>query len=273
VDRRKTRRLRGQSLNRLIPNILTLLALCAGVTAIRYALDEAWGRAVIAIVVAAVLDALDGRIARLLGASSRFGAELDSLSDFVCFGVAPAILIYQWSLHEAGGLGWAISLLFAVCCALRLARFNSALDAPDTRPSWAANFFVGVPAPSGGGLALLPLILSLQFESLEFLASPLLNGITLAGTAGLMVSRLPTFAFKRVKVPGRHVVFVLLGVGAFAAFLISTPWITLGVAGLIYLASIPYAIHVYRQKKLTAPLPIEEAEEDEDEDEDEDEVV
>ncbi len=104
MNRRKTRRLRGQSLNRLIPNILTLLALCAGVTAIRYALDEAWDRAVIAIVVAAVLDALDGRIARLLGTSSRFGAELDSLSDFVCFGVAPAILIYQWSLHEAGGL-------------------------------------------------------------------------------------------------------------------------------------------------------------------------
>ena len=252
MNRHAARSLRGQSLNRLIPNGLTLIALCAGVTAMRYALDEAWGRAVIAVVVAAVLDGLDGRIARALGATSRFGAELDSLSDFVCFGVAPAMVIYLWSLHEAGGFGWALVLLFAVCCALRLARFNTGLDSSEPRPAWAKNFFVGVPAPAGGGLALLPLILGLQFETASFFSAPAVTGLTLVGVSALMVSRLPTFAFKRVKVPGRYVVFVLLGVGAFAAFLISTPWVTLGAAGLLYVASIPYSLRSYRRRERAA---------------------
>ena len=132
MARRPRRRLGAQSINRLIPNSLTLLALCAGVTAMRFAIEGLWERAVIAIVVAAVLDGLDGRIARALGATSRFGAELDSLSDFVCFGVAPAVVVYMWSLQEAGGFGWALSLLFAVCCGLRLARFNVALDTKES---------------------------------------------------------------------------------------------------------------------------------------------
>ena len=248
MARRPRRRLGALSINRLIPNSLTLLALCAGITAMRFAIEGQWDRAVIAIVVAAVLDGLDGRIARALGATSRFGAELDSLSDFVCFGVAPAVAVYMWSLQELGGLGWALSLLFAVCCGLRLARFNVALDSKENMPPWTRDYFVGVPAPAGGGLAIMPLIFGLQFEH-SFFASPWLNGVILAGTAGLMVSRLPTFAFKRIKVPGRNVVPVLLAVGAFAAFLISTPWATLGVTGIVYLASIPYARLVYQRQR------------------------
>jgi CDP-diacylglycerol--serine O-phosphatidyltransferase len=248
MARRPGRRLGAQSINRLIPNSLTLLALCAGVTAMRFAVEGLWDRAVIAIVVAAVLDGLDGRIARALGATSRFGAELDSLSDFICFGVAPAFVVYMWGLQELGGLGWALSLLFAVCCGLRLARYNVALDSKESMPPWTRDFFVGVPAPAGGGLAIMPLIFGLQFEHAIF-ASPWLNGLMLAGVAGLMVSRIPTFAFKRLKVPGRHVVLALLAVGAFAAFLISTPWVTLGVTGLAYLASIPYAHQTYQKRR------------------------
>ena len=250
--RRVTRRRGGQSLNRLIPNILTLLALCAGVTAMRYGLDGKWERAVIAVMVAGILDGLDGRIARALGATSRFGAELDSLSDFVSFGVAPGFVIYLWSLQDAGGLGWALALLFAVCCALRLARFNTRLDAADTKPAWAKNYFEGVPAPGGAGLALLPMVFSLQFGG-DFFSSPGVTGFTLIAVSALMISQIPTPAFKRVKVPARYVVFVLLAVGAGAAFLISTPWATLAVVGLMYLVSIPYAAVVYRRKALEDP--------------------
>ncbi len=264
MARRPRRRLGAHSINRLIPNSLTLLALCAGITAMRFAIEGLWDRAVIAIVVAAVLDGLDGRIARALGATSRFGAELDSLSDFVCFGVAPAVVVYMWSLQEFGGLGWAISLLFAVCCGLRLARFNVALDSKEIMPPWTRDFFVGVPAPAGGGLAIMPLIFGLQFEH-GFFASPWLNGLMLAGVAGLMVSRVPTFAFKRLQVPGRHVVLALLAVGAFAAFLISTPWVTLGVSGLAYLASIPYAHHAYQHRRRLGDARGENGELDEDE--------
>ncbi len=260
----------SQSLNRLIPNILTLMGLFAGVTAIRYATEEAWERAVIAVLIAAVLDGLDGRIARALGATSRFGAELDSLSDLVCFGVTPAIVIYLWSLNNAGGLGWALTLLFVVCSALRLARFNTDLEAPEDQPAWTRNYFVGVPAPAGGGLALLPLVLGLQFEESIF-ANPGITGLTLVGVSALMVSRVPTFAFKKVKVPGRYVVFVLLGAGAAVAFLISTPWAILAVAGFAYLGSIPYANHVYRRReRASAASP--EAAENESEADEEDEI-
>jgi len=248
MKRRSARTRGGQSFNRLIPNMLTLLALCAGITAMRYALDGSWGRSVIAVLVAGVLDGLDGRIARALGATSRFGAELDSLSDFVAFGVAPGFIIYLWSLHAAGGLGWALALLFAVCCALRLARFNTRLDSTEDKPAWAQNYFEGVPAPGGAGLALLPLVFSLQFGE-GFFGSPAVTGFVLVSVAALMVSQIPTPAFKRVKVPARYVVFVLLAVAAMAAFLISTPWATLAVVGLIYLASIPYAAVIYRRRE------------------------
>ena len=166
--------------------------------------------AVFAIVIAAVLDGLDGRIARLLDSTSKFGAELDSLSDFVSFGVAPAILLYYWTLQGAGGAGWVISLLFGVCVALRLARFNTRIDNDDL-PAWTSRFFVGVPAPAGAGLSLMPVAATLEFGR-GVADSPILVGFTTVAVAALMVSRLPTFSMKRVRVPHHLVVLTLLGV-------------------------------------------------------------
>jgi CDP-diacylglycerol--serine O-phosphatidyltransferase len=243
--RRSGKRLRDQSINRLIPNMLTVLALCAGLTSIRFALDTRWEMAVFAIVIAGVLDGLDGRIARLLDSTSKFGAELDSLSDFVSFGVAPAILLYYWTLNTAGGLGWVIALLLGVCCALRLARFNTRIDNADL-PAWTSRFFVGVPAPAGAGLSLMPVFATLLFGS-GFFDTPVFAGATTVAVALLMVSRLPTYSMKRVRVPHHLVVPTLIGVGFMAALLVSMPWLTLITVGLAYVASIPFSVFAYRR--------------------------
>jgi CDP-diacylglycerol--serine O-phosphatidyltransferase len=239
------KRLRDQSINRLIPNMLTVLALCAGLTSIRFALDQRWEMAVFAIVVAAVLDGLDGRIARLLDSTSKFGAELDSLSDFVSFGVAPAILLYYWTLQGAGGTGWVIALLFGVCVALRLARFNTRIDNADL-PAWTSRFFVGVPAPAGAGLSLIPVFATLLFGP-GFFSNPIFVGCTTVAVALLMVSRLPTFSMKRVRVPHHLVVPTLASVGLLAAVMVSMPWLTLLGLALVYLATIPLSIISYRR--------------------------
>ena len=259
---RRRRPLPNLPINRLIPNALTLLALCAGLTAVRMALEGRWELAVGAVLVAMVLDALDGRIARLMGATSEFGAQLDSLADFANFGVTPALIIFVWSISEAGGLGWALVLVFAVCCALRLARFNTALVSDEPQPM-ATRFFVGVPAPAAAGLALLPLTFSLEWDA-AFLRSEWLNCLTLFGVAALMVSRIPTFSFKKTRVPRRYVGFALLVVGAFAALLVSKPWITLSVTGLVYLGSIPFAVRAHRSAE--ALLAVRAAEQREQED-------
>jgi CDP-diacylglycerol--serine O-phosphatidyltransferase len=243
--------LRRQSINRLIPNILTLLALCAGLTAMRFALEQRFQLAVIALVVAAVLDGLDGRIARLIGATSRFGAELDSLSDFVCFGVAPALVLYLWVMSHGGKFGWAIVLLFAVCAALRLARFNTALD-DDTRPAWMHNYFVGVPVPAGAGLAILPLIVSFEVGR-DWFERPWLIGAWIILVSFLMVSRIPTYAFKRLRVPHWMVLPILLVVGTIAAGLAAEPWITLMCIGGIYVVSIPLCYYVTRGVRRAPP--------------------
>ena len=156
-------RYRGPSFNRIIPNLMTVAGLCAGLTAMRFALEGHFDAAAIAIAIAGVIDGLDGRLARLLKATSRFGAEFDSLSDFACFGIAPGFTLYQWSLQRMGGTGYAVCVLFAVCMALRLARFNAMLETPD-RPAYTANFFTGVPAPAGAGLVLFPLFLGLEAD-------------------------------------------------------------------------------------------------------------
>jgi CDP-diacylglycerol--serine O-phosphatidyltransferase len=258
-------RLRDHSINRLIPNMLTIFALCAGLTGIRFALLDRWENAVIAILIAAVFDALDGRIARLLDSSSKFGAELDSLSDFVSFGVAPAMIMFLWSTHEVKGIGWALTLAFSACMALRLARFNTKLDNADL-PAWTSRFFTGVPAPAGAGLVLMPLIAWLEFD-FAFLRAPAFVGIFLVVVAGLLVSRLPTFSFKRVRVTQAWVLPTMIGVVAYASLLVSVPWATLFFTLVLYLSTLPVAYRTQRRLQAQRPIPehvVTEAEADRD---------
>jgi CDP-diacylglycerol--serine O-phosphatidyltransferase len=241
-------------LNNLLPNILTTLALCAGLTSIRFALLGRWAPAVVAIVVAAVLDALDGRLARLLKGSSKFGAELDSLADFVSFGVAPVVLVYMWSLNKAGNFGWMVVLTFSVCCALRLARFNTAAEDPN-RPAWAGDFFTGVPSPAGGGLVMLPLMAYLETGT-EFFASPWVNAPWALLVGFMMISRVPTYSFKRIKVHRDMVIPVLLLTGLYMAALVLEPWITLAGSGLVYVGMLPFGARAHRQMRFRQAEPV-----------------
>jgi CDP-diacylglycerol--serine O-phosphatidyltransferase len=256
------------SFNKMLPNLITLLALSAGLTSIRYGLRGEWERAVIAIFLAAIFDGADGRVARMLKATSKFGAELDSLSDFISFGVAPAVLLYMWTLSEAGGFGWALSLLLAICCALRLARFNTMLGEPEL-PSWAHNYFVGVPAPAAAGLALLPMVLSFKFEEGFFSSFPVVALFEI-GVAFLMVSRIPTYSFKRFRVPSKWVLPLMLLVGLLAAFLVTEPWATLSVLGLVYLLGIPLSVRSFHRLSSRAAAhgtePVEDCDDDEESD-------
>ncbi len=245
--RSRHQRFKGLSINRMIPNMLTLFALCAGMTSIRFAIQERWEPAVTALCIAAILDGLDGRIARLLKGSSRFGAELDSLSDFLCFGAAPAIIVYLWSLQAIGTLGWIPCLLYAICAALRLARFNVALDEP-VLPPWAFNFFSGVPSPAGAGLAVLPMMFAFWSDEVGAVArAPLTTAVVLLVVAGLMVSRLPTFSLKKFKVPNVWVLPMMLLLGLVAAGIIVEPWKTLSLLGAIYIAMLPFGLLSYRR--------------------------
>jgi CDP-diacylglycerol---serine O-phosphatidyltransferase len=241
----KKRRLQHLSINTMIPNILTLLALASGLTSMRFAFQERWEFAALAIAVAAVFDTLDGRIARLLKGASKFGAELDSLSDFVCFGVAPAMILYLWAMQDAGRAGWLLVMLFAMCCGLRLARFNVALE-EENAPPWKANFFAGVPAPAGAGLVLLPMVLAFQLGD-DILRSPWVVSIFLLSVGALFVSSVPTFSFKKVVVPRRRLLVTMLTVVMVIAFIASLPWLSLSVILGTYLASIPLAMRAYKR--------------------------
>ena len=247
-NRQRRARPRTQTFNRLIPNIITVGALCAGLTAVRFAIAEQWEFAMVAVVVAAILDALDGTIARLLKAASDFGAELDSLSDVIAFGVAPGLIIYFWSLSEIGGIGWAAGLFFAVCCALRLARFNSTLE---TRPRYANNFFTGVPAPGGALLALLPLLMSREFGD-GFFRHPAVTGPWIVLIALLMVSQIPTYSLKRLRVPQRYFLPMLVLIGLLGAGLAGAPWHTLLILSLSYLGSFPFSYRSFKRLKAEA---------------------
>ncbi len=240
----RKKRFRGLSFNRMIPNILTLLALAAGLTAIRFSLDGRWEHAVIAIVAAGILDGLDGRIARLLKGASKFGAELDSLSDFVCFGVSPALVLYLWTMGDAGRLGWVLVMLFAICCGLRLARFNVMMEDQDA-PQWQSRFFTGVPAPAGGGLVLLPMVFSFQMGD-AFFRQPWVIGLWLLVLAGMLVSTIPTYSFKKLKIERRWILPTMLITAGIAVFLINAPWMTLSVIGVVYIASIPFSVRDHR---------------------------
>ena len=243
----KRRRLRQIPFRTLAPNLITLLALCAGLTGIRLAIEGKLEWAVAAIVFAATLDGIDGRVARMLKGTSRFGAELDSLADFVNFGVAPGLILYFWGLHELGNVGWIAAMVFAICAGLRLARFNVMIDDPN-RPPWAANFFVGMPAPAGAITVLLPIyVYFLGMPRLAFVA-PVTLLYTLA-IAFLMVSRLPVLSGKRVgkRIAPEMVLPVFVGVVLFFALLISYPWPVLTIGTVIYLASLPFGFLSYRE--------------------------
>ncbi len=260
-------RFEGLSFNRLIPNIMTMLGLCAGLVAIRFAIDGRWPQAATFIVVAGVIDGLDGRLARLLKATSRFGAEFDSLADFLSFGVAPALVLYLWSMNAIGPLGFVPCLLFAVCSALRLARFNAALDVglEKPKPAYAYNFFTGVPAPAGAGCALFPLFAAIAFGEWGWegfaaaIRHPVFVAIVLIVVGGLMVSTLPTWSFKNFKVPRSAVLPLLLGVGFYVALLVAEPWAALAAAGIIYLGMLPFSVRSYLALKAEAEAMIEPA--------------
>ena len=241
------RRFRRSPVRTLVPNVITLLALCAGLTAIRMAFEDRYTLALAAIVFAAILDGIDGRLARLLKGTSRFGAELDSLADFVNFGVAPALILYFWGLHDLKSAGWIAAMVFAISAGLRLARFNVMIEDPD-RPAWASNFFVGVPAPAGAITVLLPIYAAF----LGLPRSEFLTWLTLFYTlaiASLMVSRLPVFSGKRVgtRVPPEMLGPAAVMVVLFFALLIAYPWIILTAGTLAYLVSLPFGYLSHRR--------------------------
>ncbi len=259
----RRRRFKAVPVRTLVPNLITLLALCAGLTAIRLAAESRFEWALAFVVAAAALDGIDGRVARMLKGTSRFGAELDSLADFVNFGVAPALILYFWDLHNLKSAGWIVALVFAICGGLRLARFNVMLDDPK-RPAWASNFFVGMPAPAGAITGMLPIYV--QFLGIPWLtfATPLTFLYTLA-IALLMVSRLPVFSGKKLgtRVPPDMVLPVFVAVVAFFALLLSYPWEVLSTGTVLFLASLPiswlsYRDHMQRDAQAAAgaaPLP------------------
>jgi CDP-diacylglycerol---serine O-phosphatidyltransferase len=261
---RRRPRFAGLSFNRLVPNIMTMLGLCAGLTSVRFAIEGHFPAAAVAIVVAGCIDGVDGRLARMLKGTSRFGAEFDSLADFLGFGVAPAFVMFLWSLHRVGGIGFVPCLLFAVCMALRLARFNASLD-QDVRGGYAYNFFTGVPAPAGAGLALFPLFVGLEGGALDLpwlvqvAQHPLLAALVLIGTAALLVSTLPVWSFKNFRVPRDYALPLLLAVGVFAAVLVAEPWAALAAAGVIYAAMLPFSRRSFHRLRAEA----EAGEEDE----------
>jgi CDP-diacylglycerol--serine O-phosphatidyltransferase len=241
------RRFKAIPVRTLLPNLITLLALCAGLTAIRLSVESRLDLALAAIVFAALLDGIDGRIARLLKGTSRFGAELDSLADFVNFGVAPALILYFWGLQELKSAGWIAALVFAICAALRLARFNVMIDDPN-QPAWAGNFFTGIPAPAGAITVLLPIYLNFLGVS-NGLVTIWITFLYTLTIALLMVSRLPVFSGKRVgkRVPPDMVLLVFVVVVLFFALLISYPWAVLTIGTLAYLGCLPFGWLSYRE--------------------------
>ena len=249
--RRPRVRISALKLVHLVPNMLTILGLGAGMTSIRYALDGRWELAVTLLAAAVVLDGLDGRSARMLNLTSRLGAELDSLADFLSFGVAPALLTYLWTLHSVRGVGWVVAMLFATCCALRLARFNTELEAPD-RPRWTQYFFTGIPAPAAAGLALTPMIMSFVVGD-GWPRSWVLNAAFLVFVAGMMVSRVPTYSIKRIRITPDQVLPTLLLASVVIAGLVVGPWLTLSVIGVVYLCSLPFAVLSARRLRKSEP--------------------
>jgi CDP-diacylglycerol--serine O-phosphatidyltransferase len=249
---RRRPRFKGPSFNQVVPNLVTLLGLCAGLNGIRDALDQHWAHAAAFVLAAALFDAADGRIARLLKGTSRFGAEFDSLADFCCFGIAPALILYLWSLKGAGRYAFMPCVMFAVCMALRLARFNAAIEGAP-KPAYAQSFFTGVPAPAGAGVVLFPLFLGLEAADQHWLyvgavaQHPAFVAAMLVGTSVLLVCTLPVWSFKNFKVPSEYVLPLLLSTGLMATLLMADPWAALAACGLIYLGMLPFSLRSFRR--------------------------
>ena len=229
----------------LLPNAITIFGVCLGLSSIKFAIDLNYSMAIIAIGFAAILDTLDGRVARLIKGTSKVGKELDSLTDVISFGVAPGFVMYFWALNEVGKFGWMFVLIYTVCCALRLARFN--LTTIEENESWKINFFEGVPSPAAAGLVLLPLILNLSgLIKLDNYA--VISSAAILATSILMVSKLPTYSLKRIVIPRNSTIFLLLGIGIYVSLLIFYTFKTLFFTGLIYLLLIPVSFFHFRIK-------------------------
>ena len=230
-----------------LPNLITIIGLCLGLNSLKLAFEGNFEKALIFIVLASIVDALDGRIARLIKGTSRFGAELDSLTDFVNFGVCPCIILYFWTLNNFGFYGWIISLIFIVSGCLRLARFN--IDT-ENKNNWEINFFTGVPVPAAAGLVLLPMIISFSSFNEFFQISPIMILLIVTFTSFLMISRIPTYAIKQVKISKTIFIFLALGFVLFFSFLFQNTFETLTILGFVYLLSIPISfVHFFRLKK------------------------
>jgi CDP-diacylglycerol---serine O-phosphatidyltransferase len=223
----------------LAPTVLTVLALCSGVTAIRFAIADDWSMAALAILLAGLFDSLDGRVARAIKGTSRFGAEMDSLSDVICFGVSPALVMYFWSLEQLGGVGWAVALLYCVCCALRLARFNI-LDRDAKENGEVQQRFLGIPAPGAAALLLMPIFASQGYPDMISIEPVIVAAYTVI-LALMMISQVPTYSFKYIKISRDHVVPILVSVVVFVGLLTSFFWATLIAIGFLYIATIIYS--------------------------------
>jgi CDP-diacylglycerol--serine O-phosphatidyltransferase len=256
IDQREARAIPFRA---MVPNAITALALCFGLTGVSFAIGGEWEKALGSIVFAGVLDGLDGRIARLLRAQSRFGAELDSLSDNIAFGTAPALILFLWSLRSApGGMGWIAALALAVCCALRLARFNARIDAED-QPHKSAGFNTGVPAPAGAGLAFVPIFLWLITGNSLFKQWEPVMAWTLF-IAALMISSLPTYSWSSIRIRAGWRLFALVGIALLGAALVRVPWITLLIVALLYLAMLPFSFASYERVKQRRAIAASRAE-------------
>ena len=243
----------------LLPNALTIFGVCLGLSSIKFALDLNYSMAVIAIGFAAILDTLDGRVARLIKGTSKVGKELDSLTDVISFGVAPSFVMYFWSINELGKFGWMAVLIYTVCCALRLARFN--LTEVNENESWKINFFEGIPSPAAAGLVLLPLILSMS-GMFEFGNKDIISCAVILSTSFLMVSKIPTYSLKRITIPRSLGIFLLLGIGIYLSLVIFYTFQTLFFSGLIYISLIPISYFHYKRKSKKFLENIEEETED-----------
>ena len=259
-EKKKFKLVSSKKTRYLLPNILTLGGVCLGISSIKFSIDGNYGLAVTLILFAAILDALDGRIARLIKATSEFGKELDSLTDFVSFGIAPVFILYFWELNKYGKLGWAITLIYSVCCVLRLARFN--LTKIEEEQNWKNNFFEGIPSPAGGLLILMPLIYELTNLNFDFDIKNLTPYLTVV-VAILLVSKVPTLSLKKISISPKATVFLLLAIGVIFIALLFYTLETLLIFGIIYLLLIPISIILYNnQNKKNSQKILEEDHED-----------